>query len=62
MEPKMLCQDLTVDRIELNQDGMICAPDKPGMGVEINVSAIKKYLVDVEIKVAGKTLFTTPIL
>jgi hypothetical protein len=41
---------------------MIYAPDKPGMGVEINVAGIKKYLVDVEIKVGGKTLFTTPTL
>jgi L-alanine-DL-glutamate epimerase-like enolase superfamily enzyme len=62
MEPKMLCQDLTVDRIEVDKDGMIYAPDKPGMGVEINVAGIKKYLVDVEIKVGGKTLFTTPTL
>jgi L-alanine-DL-glutamate epimerase-like enolase superfamily enzyme len=62
MEPKALCQDLTVDRIEVDKDGMIHAPDKPGMGVEINVAGIKKYLVDVEIKVGGKTLFTTPTL
>jgi L-alanine-DL-glutamate epimerase-like enolase superfamily enzyme len=62
MEPKALCQDLTVDRIEVDKDGMIYAPDKPGMGVEINVAGIKKYLVDVEIKVGGKTLFTTPTL
>jgi hypothetical protein len=41
---------------------MIYAPDKPGMGVEINLVGIKKYLVDVEIKVAGKLLYYTPTL
>ncbi len=62
MEPKALCQELTVDKIEVDKDGMIYAPDKPGMGVEINLVGIKKYLVDVEIKVAGKLLYYTPTL
>ena len=62
MEPKALCQELTVDKIEVDKDGMIYAPDKPGMGVEINLAGIKKYLVDVEIKVAGKLLYSTPTL
>ena len=28
--------------------------EKPGLGIEPDVRAIKKYLVEVEIKVAGK--------
>jgi len=62
MEPKALCQELTVDKIEVDKAGMIYAPDKPGLGVEINLAGIKKYLVDVEIKVAGKLLYYTPTL
>ena len=60
MEPKLLCQELTLDRIEVGADGMIEAPDAPGMGVTINTAAVKKYLVEAEIKVKGKTLYSTP--
>jgi L-alanine-DL-glutamate epimerase-like enolase superfamily enzyme len=57
-----LCKELTVDKIKINSDGMISAPETPGLGVEINIAGIQKYLVDVEIRVGGKTLFNTPLL
>ena len=60
MEPKSLCVELTVDKIEVESDGMITIPDRPGIGLEINLAAVKKYLVDTEIKVDGKVLYTTP--
>jgi len=60
MEPKLLCQELTTNRIELDKDGMISAPDKPGTGMDINLDAVKKYLVQTQIQVGGKTLYTTP--
>jgi len=60
MEPKMLCQELTTNRIELDENGMISAPDKPGTGMDINLDAVKKYLVQTQIQVGGKTLYTTP--
>lgn len=60
MEPKLLCQELTTNRIELDKNGMISAPDKPGTGVDINLDAVKKYLVQTQIQVGGKTLYTTP--
>ncbi|NCA18553.1 MAG: mandelate racemase/muconate lactonizing enzyme family protein [Actinobacteria bacterium] len=60
MEPKLLCQELTVNRIDVGADGMIEAPDAPGMGVTINTAAVKKYLVEAEIKVKGKVLYSTP--
>ena len=31
-----------------------------GSGIEIDPEGVRKYLVDVEIKVAGKTLYKTP--
>ena len=37
-------------------------PDRPGLGIEPDTSALLKYLVDVEIKVAGKVLFRTASL
>ena len=62
MEPKLLCQELTLDRIEVGADGMIEAPDAPGMGLTINTAAVKKYAVEAEIKVAGKILYSTPVV
>jgi hypothetical protein len=41
---------------------MIKAPDNPGTGIEINIQAVKKYLVHVEINVEGKSLYNTPVL
>lgn len=60
MEPKLLCQELTTNRIELDKNGMIWAPDKPGTGMDINLDAVKKYLVQTQIQVGGKTLYRTP--
>ena len=60
MEPKLLCQELTTNRIKLDKNGMISAPDKPGTGMDINLDAVKKYLVQTQIQVGGKTLYTTP--
>ena len=42
------------------RDGEIAAPDAPGLGIEIDPAGVRKYLVDVEIKVAGRTLYRTP--
>lgn len=44
----------------MNQDGLVQVPDTPGLGVDLNLQAIHKYLVPVEIKLAGKRLYTTP--
>ena len=60
MEPKSLCQELTLNKVEIDSQGMIKAPEKPGTGIEINIDAVKKYLVDVELKVNGKPLYLTP--
>ncbi len=60
MEPKLLCQELTLDRIEIGSDGKVAAPDAPGIGININLDAVKKYLVEAEIKVGGKILYSTP--
>lgn len=62
MEPKALCQELTTNRIEVGDDGMIQAPDAPGTGMSINTAAVKKYLVEAEIKVNGKALYRSPTI
>jgi L-alanine-DL-glutamate epimerase-like enolase superfamily enzyme len=62
MEPKSLCNDLNRNKIMIGEDGMISVPESPGLGIEFNTDAIKKYLVDVEIIVNKKVLYRTPVV
>src|SRR5690606_2753285 len=56
---KQLAVDLTRDHIVPDRNGEIHVPDAPGLGVEINPEAFRRYGQDVEIKVAGRVLFST---
>jgi L-alanine-DL-glutamate epimerase-like enolase superfamily enzyme len=46
--------------LERNRDGLVELPAAPGLGIEVNLDAVKKYLVDVKIDVGGKTIYETP--
>jgi L-alanine-DL-glutamate epimerase-like enolase superfamily enzyme len=59
-ELQQLARDLTANHIVPNGNGEIELPDAPGLGIEINPEALTRYKVDVEIKVGGRTLFSTP--
>lgn len=52
--------DLTHNHLERDANGLVRAPDAPGLGMEINYATVKRYLVDVEITVAGRVLYQTP--
>ena len=54
-----LAQDLTLTRIAPASDGLIRLPDGPGLGVEVSVEALRRYAVEVEIKVGGRILFAS---
>jgi L-alanine-DL-glutamate epimerase-like enolase superfamily enzyme len=58
--PKPLALEFTANHLERDDNGEIAAPDAPGLGIDIAPEGIRKYLVDVEIKVAGRTLYATP--
>lgn len=60
VEPTALALELNNGELARGDDGLVRAPESPGLGVEPNVEAIRRYLIDVEIKVAGRTLYTTP--
>jgi L-alanine-DL-glutamate epimerase-like enolase superfamily enzyme len=55
-----LARDLTLNQIKPDANGEIVLPDAPGLGIEINPEALARYKVDVEIRVKGKTIFSTP--
>ena len=61
-EPAALAAEFTTSRLEPDAEGRIHVPERPGLGVEPDTRALAKYLVDVEIKVAGKVLFRTASL
>jgi L-alanine-DL-glutamate epimerase-like enolase superfamily enzyme len=46
----------------LDDNGQIHAPDAPGLGMTVDTTAARRYLVDVEIEVSGELLYRTPVL
>jgi len=60
--PKPLATAITANHIERDTLGRIAAPDAPGLGIEVDTAALRSYLQDVEIVVAGERLYSTPTL
>ena len=62
VKPKPVATAFIKNPITRDANGEIAAPDAPGLGVDIDEAAFKPYLVDVEIKVGGRTLYRTPAI
>ena len=62
VELKPLAWELTREHLLPDDNGHIHPPDAPGLGLPPHVEAIRKYLVDVEIRAKGKLLYRTPDL
>ena len=62
VEPKALAVEMTTNHILRDANGQIHVPDAPGLGITINPTGLRTYLVDVEIRVQGKLLYQTPSL
>ena len=58
--PKSLAWDMSTNHLLIDRSGELSVPDAPGLGIEINLSALQQYLVDVEILVNGRRLFKSP--
>jgi energy-coupling factor transporter ATP-binding protein EcfA2 len=52
-----LGRDFTRVKLSPDQNGEITLPEAPGLGIDPNFDALEKYLLDIEIKVAGKPVF-----
>jgi len=61
-ESSALATELTRERILPDEEGLIRAPESPGLGITPNPEAVKKYLVNVDIRIDGKTAYRTPPL
>jgi L-alanine-DL-glutamate epimerase-like enolase superfamily enzyme len=55
--PKNLALELTANRLQRDKNGFVNLSDSPGLGIEINPAAIRRYSVSVEITVKDKVLF-----
>jgi L-alanine-DL-glutamate epimerase-like enolase superfamily enzyme len=60
VELKALAQEIGKEKILPDKDGFIHVPDRPGLGIEVDTEACRKYLVDVEIRINGKDIYYTP--
>jgi L-alanine-DL-glutamate epimerase-like enolase superfamily enzyme len=57
--PKPLAREFTANHFERDKNGYISLNETPGLGIEIDAAAARRYLVDVEIKAKGARLFST---
>lgn len=62
VEPRQLALAITAEHILPDADGRIHLPEGPGLGLTVNPAGFAPYLVDVEIRVRGKTIYRTPAL
>lgn len=61
-QPSRLAVDLTTNHLQRDANGLVKAPESPGLGIDIDLPSLAPYLVDTEIAVNGKVLYRTPAL
>ena len=59
--PKALAVDITSNHLVPDAAGQVSAPDAPGLGMSINPEAMERYRVEVDIRVAGRSLYVSPV-
>jgi L-alanine-DL-glutamate epimerase-like enolase superfamily enzyme len=59
-ELKPLAMDIGNAVMQRDENGYVQMPDKPGLGINVDIQSLKKYLVDVEIRIQGKQIYHTP--
>ncbi len=60
--PKALAREITIEAIERDKGGLVHVPERPGLGMTIDLEAARRYLIDTEITVDGQVLYRTPEL
>lgn len=61
-ELKPLALAMTKNHIVPDRQGLLHVPDAPGLGIEPDLEGIAPYLVEAEISVRGKLIYSTPSL
>lgn len=60
VELKSLALEISREKILPDMDGYIHVPEQPGLGMTIDTAALKKYLVEVAIKINGRDIYYMP--
>jgi L-alanine-DL-glutamate epimerase-like enolase superfamily enzyme len=60
--PQSMAWEMCANHIVPDQNGEIQLPNSPGLGIDVDAARIRKFLVDVEITMNGKTLYRTPAI
>jgi L-alanine-DL-glutamate epimerase-like enolase superfamily enzyme len=60
VQPKPLVQEFCANHIPRDAEGQIRPPEAPGLGISISPEGVRRYLVDAEIRVGGRKLYSTP--
>lgn len=61
-ESSPLARHLTVESLVPDGDGELHLPDRPGLGMTVNLETVRRYLVPVEIRVRDRVLYRTPVV
>jgi L-alanine-DL-glutamate epimerase-like enolase superfamily enzyme len=59
VESKPLAWEITSSHLQRDSNGDISAPEAPGLGITPDVTALRKYLVPVEIRVRDEVIYRT---
>ncbi|MFD4960425.1 mandelate racemase/muconate lactonizing enzyme family protein [Microbacterium sp. NPDC058389] len=59
-EPKQLAVDITSQHVPFAADGTVAAPERPGLGVDVDVDALTPYERVIEILIDGRYVFDSP--
>lgn len=59
VEPSRLAQSITNEKLNTHE-GQILLNDSPGLGISVCETAIKEFVVDVEISVGDQSIYRTP--
>ena len=62
VNPKPVAAEMSRNGLAPGDDGLLRLPEAPGLGIDLDYAAMGRYLVDVDIAVAGETLYRTPPL
>jgi L-alanine-DL-glutamate epimerase-like enolase superfamily enzyme len=59
-EPKALAFEVTSNHLMPEGDGLLRLAEEPGLGMAVDPRTIARYVVDMETRAKGKTLYRTP--
>ena len=62
MEAKPVARAIAAPPLLPDAQGWVHVPEAPGLGVTVDVEAIRPFLVQVELRVGGEVLDRTPTL